>query len=55
MVRCGGADPGVDGAAVVARAGDFAGAHPTGFLLLVRRPDDDDVERAALAAGFRAG
>jgi ribosomal protein S18 acetylase RimI-like enzyme len=48
-------DPRVDGAAVVARAGEFFGADPTGFLVLVRRPDDEDVERAALAAGFRAG
>ena len=49
------ADPGVDGASVVARATEFFGAEPAGFIVLVRRPDDDDVERAALAAGFRPG
>jgi hypothetical protein len=48
-------DPRVDGAAVLARASEFFGAEPTGFIVLVRRPDDEDVERAALAAGFRAG
>jgi ribosomal protein S18 acetylase RimI-like enzyme len=48
-------DPRVDGAAVVARATEFFGAEPTGFIVLVRRPDDEDIERAALAAGFRAG
>ena len=31
-------DPGVDGAAVVARATEFFGAEPTGFIVLVRRP-----------------
>jgi hypothetical protein len=39
----------------VARATDFFASTPTGFIVLVRRPEDDDVERAALAAGFRAG
>ena len=48
-------DPGVDAAAVVARAAEFFAAEPPGFLVLVRRPDDEDIERAALAAGFRAG
>jgi ribosomal protein S18 acetylase RimI-like enzyme len=48
-------DPSVDGAAVVARATAFFGAEPTGFIVNVRRPDDEDIERAALAAGFRAG
>ena len=48
-------DPRVDGAAVVARATEFFAAEPTGFIVLVRRPDDEDIERAALAAGFRAG
>ena len=48
-------DPGVDAAAVVARATEFFGGEPTGFLVLVRRPEDEDIERAALAAGFRAG
>ena len=48
-------DPCVDGAAVVARAAEFFGAEPTGFIVLARRPDDEDIERAALAAGFRVG
>ena len=48
-------DPRIDGAAVLARAAEFFAAEPTGFIVLVRRPDDDDLERAALAAGFRAG
>ncbi len=46
-------DLGVEGVAVVARAIEFFGADPAGFL--VRRPDDEDIERAALAEGFRAG
>jgi ribosomal protein S18 acetylase RimI-like enzyme len=48
-------DPRVDGAAVIARASEFFSAEPTGFIVLVRRPDDQDIERAALAAGFSAG
>jgi ribosomal protein S18 acetylase RimI-like enzyme len=48
-------DPRVDGAAVVARATEFFEAEPMGFIVHVRRPDDEDVERAALASGFRAG
>lgn len=48
-------DPRIDPAAVVARATEFFAAGPTGFLVLARRPDDADIERAALAAGFRAG
>src|SRR5262245_47488387 len=48
-------DPGVDGAAVVARATEFFAPEPVGFIVLVRRPGDEDIERAALAAGFRAG
>ena len=48
-------DPSVEGAEVVARATEFFGAEPTGFMVPVRRPDDEDIERAALAAGFRAG
>ena len=47
-------DPGVDGAAVVARASEFFADEPAGFIVLVRRPDDEDIERAALAEGFRA-
>jgi ribosomal protein S18 acetylase RimI-like enzyme len=48
-------DPGVDGALVVALAREFFATEPAGFLVLVRRPDDNDIERAALAEGFRAG
>jgi ribosomal protein S18 acetylase RimI-like enzyme len=48
-------DPLVDGSAVVARATEFFADGPTGFIVLVRRPDDEDIERAALARGFRAG
>jgi ribosomal protein S18 acetylase RimI-like enzyme len=48
-------DPGVDGAAVVARASEFFAGEGAGFIVLVRRPDDEDVERAALEQGFRAG
>ena len=48
-------DPQVAGPDLVARATEFFGGTPTGFIVLVRRPDDDDVEQAALAAGFGAG
>jgi ribosomal protein S18 acetylase RimI-like enzyme len=48
-------DPGVDAAAVVARAAEFFAGEPMGFLVLARLPHDEDIERAALAAGFRAG
>jgi ribosomal protein S18 acetylase RimI-like enzyme len=48
-------DPRVTGAAVVARAAEFFAGEPAGFLVLVRRPGDEDLERAALAAGFREG
>src|SRR3954447_1966813 len=44
-------DARVAGADVVARAADFFGTEPTGFIVLVRRPDDEDVERAAVTAG----
>ena len=44
-------DPRVDADTVLARATEFFAA---GFLVLVR-PDEEDLERAALAAGFRAG
>ena len=47
-------DPRVDGHAVVTRAVEFFGSE-RGFIVLVRRPDDEDIERAALAEGFRAG
>jgi len=48
-------DPAVDGATVVARATEFFAAEPMSFIVVVRRPYDEDIERAALAAGFRAG
>jgi ribosomal protein S18 acetylase RimI-like enzyme len=48
-------DPQVAGADVVARATEFFAGDPAGFIVLVRRPDDEDVERAALAHGFEAG
>jgi ribosomal protein S18 acetylase RimI-like enzyme len=48
-------DPHVAGSAVVRRAIEFFARDPAGFIVLVRRPDDEDIERAALAAGFRAG
>jgi len=48
-------DPLVDGGTAVAQAIEFFADEPTGFIVLVRRPDDEDIERAALAAGFRAG
>jgi ribosomal protein S18 acetylase RimI-like enzyme len=48
-------DPLVDGEAVVARATEFFDGEPAGFLVLVRRPDDEDIERAAVAQGFVAG
>jgi ribosomal protein S18 acetylase RimI-like enzyme len=48
-------DPHVDAAALLARAIEFFVPESTGFIVLVRRPDDDDIERAALAAGFRVG
>jgi ribosomal protein S18 acetylase RimI-like enzyme len=48
-------DPRVDGATVVDRATEFFADEPAGFIVLARRPDDEDIERAALGAGFRAG
>jgi ribosomal protein S18 acetylase RimI-like enzyme len=48
-------DPGVGADAVIARATEFFAGEPTGFIVVVRLPDDEDIERAALAAGFRAG
>ena len=48
-------DPCLDAAALIARAIEFFSAEPAGFIVLVRRPDDEDIERAALAEGFRAG
>src|SRR3954469_16216776 len=48
-------DPGMDGAAVVGRAIEFFADGPAGFIVLVRQPEDEDIERAAMADGFRAG
>ena len=48
-------DPRVAASAVVAQASEFFADDPTGFIVLARRPDDEDLERAALTAGFRAG
>lgn len=48
-------DPKVDGPTVLARAAAFFAEDPAGFIVLARRPDDADVERAARVAGFRAG
>jgi len=45
----------VPGSVVVARASEFFAGEPAGFIVLVRRPDDADIERAAMAEGFRAG
>jgi hypothetical protein len=39
-------DPRVDGPTVVARATEFFAGEPVGFIVLVRRPDDEDIERA---------
>jgi hypothetical protein len=48
-------DPRVDGAAIVARAMEFFADEPGGFIVLARRPEDEDIEHAALNLGFRAG
>src|SRR3954453_19885866 len=48
-------DPAVGGPQVVSRATDFFGDVPTGFIVLVRLPDDEDIEDAALRGGFRRG
>jgi ribosomal protein S18 acetylase RimI-like enzyme len=48
-------DAGIAGADLVARATAFFVAEPAGFIVLVRRPDDADVDTAAAAAGFTAG
>jgi hypothetical protein len=37
--------------ALIARATEFFGAEPPGFIVLMRRSDDEDVDRAAPAAG----
>jgi ribosomal protein S18 acetylase RimI-like enzyme len=47
-------DPAVDGARAVRRAGEFFGASERGHIVLVREPDDADLARAALAAGYAA-
>jgi ribosomal protein S18 acetylase RimI-like enzyme len=48
-------DPGLDGASVVALAREFFAGEAAGFIVLARRPDDDDIARSAVAGGFRAG
>jgi ribosomal protein S18 acetylase RimI-like enzyme len=48
-------DPRVDGAAVVARAAEYFAGEPAGFIVLARRPGDEDIERAASARRFREG
>jgi ribosomal protein S18 acetylase RimI-like enzyme len=45
-------DRAVDGAEAVRRAGEFFGASKGGHIVLVREPDDADLARAALAAGY---
>jgi ribosomal protein S18 acetylase RimI-like enzyme len=47
-------DERVDGGATVRRSGEFFGASEGGHIVLVREPDDADVARAALAAGYTA-
>jgi ribosomal protein S18 acetylase RimI-like enzyme len=47
-------DPAVDGARAVRRAGEFFGVSEGGHIVLVREPDDADLARAALAAGYAA-
>jgi ribosomal protein S18 acetylase RimI-like enzyme len=49
MIRMDGA---VDGVSAVRRSGEFFGASEGGHLVLVREPDDADLARAALAAGY---
>ena len=48
-------DRGVEGAAVVARAIEFFSAESAGFIVLGATTGRRDIERAALAEGFRAG
>ncbi len=48
-------DPRVAGSVVVARAMEFFAGEPAGFIVLVRRPDDADIERTALRESFRVG
>jgi ribosomal protein S18 acetylase RimI-like enzyme len=48
-------DRAVDGARAVRRAGEFFGVSEGGHLVLVREPDDADLARAALAAGYAPG
>jgi ribosomal protein S18 acetylase RimI-like enzyme len=45
-------DGGVDGVAAVQRCSEFFGASQSGHIVLVREPDDADLARAALAAGY---
>ena len=45
-------DAGVDGVAAVRGAREFFAASEGGHIVLVREPDDTDLARAALAAGY---
>jgi len=45
-------DPRLDPAVLLRWAAEF---FVDDYIVLARRPDDEDIERAALAAGFRAG
>jgi ribosomal protein S18 acetylase RimI-like enzyme len=45
-------DRAVDGAQAVRRAGEFFGVSEGGHIVLVREPDDADLARAALSAGY---
>jgi ribosomal protein S18 acetylase RimI-like enzyme len=48
-------DDRVDGVTAVRRSGEFFGATEGGHIVLVREPDDADLARAALAAGYSPG
>jgi ribosomal protein S18 acetylase RimI-like enzyme len=48
-------DRAVDGAEAVRRAGELFGVSEGGHIVLVREPDDADLARAALAAGYAPG
>ena len=45
-------DGAVDGAGALRRSGEFFGEFEGGHIVLVREPDDTDLARAALAAGY---
>jgi ribosomal protein S18 acetylase RimI-like enzyme len=52
MIRMDGA---VDGARAVRRSGEFFGGSEDGHIVLIRQPDDADLARAALGAGYAPG